>query len=108
MSLGRKLFLIFLISVAVASFFWVRHLNRRSSSLSGAVITKNADPRKQLPIEGVNVIATDGSFVATTSSDSSGLFKVTLRKRILRGQVITLRFRNPEYLPLDLTVQAPN
>jgi len=108
MSLARKLFLIFLIAVAIASFFWVRHLNRRNISITGAVITKDTDPRKQLPVAGVNVIATDGSFVAATTSDSSGLFKVTLRKRILRGQVITLRFRNPEYLPIDLIVGSPN
>lgn len=108
MSLGRKIFLIFLISVAVGSYFWVRHLKRRSVALTGAVVTSNADPRKQLPVAGAEVTATDGVFVATAMSDSSGLFKVVLRKRIIRGQVIELRFRHADYVPLDLTVKSPN
>jgi hypothetical protein len=104
MSLGSKLLLITLVAAALISFFWVRHLKRRTIILSGAVITQSADPRKQLPIAGVRVTATDGVFVAQSASDSSGLFTVTLRRRILRGQLVTLRFRHADYQPLDLPV----
>ncbi len=106
MSLGRKVLLIVLIATAIASFFWVRHLKRRTITLKGAVITKNSDPRKRLPIAGVAVTATDGLFVANSGSDSSGLFTVSLRRRILRGQPVTLRFRHPDYEPLDLPMNS--
>jgi hypothetical protein len=97
--------LVVLIAAAVASFFWVRQLKRRTITITGAVITKNADPRKELPIAGVSVTATDGLFVARATSDASGLFTVTLRRRILRGQPVTLRFRHADYEPLDFPIQ---
>jgi hypothetical protein len=97
--------LVVLIAAAIVSFFWVRHLKRRTITITGAVITKNADPRKELPIAGVSVTATDGLFVASSRSDSSGLFTVTLRRRILRGQPVTLRFRHADYQPLDFPIQ---
>jgi hypothetical protein len=105
MSVPKKLFLIFLIAVAIASAFWVRQLKRRTIAISGSVITANSDPRKQLPIAGVAVTATDGLFFANTTSDSSGFFTVSLRRRILRGQPVTLRFRHPDYEPRDYPIQ---
>jgi hypothetical protein len=105
MSGPKKALLVFLIAVAIASFFWVRHLRRRTITITGAVITKNSDPRKELPIAGVAVTATDGLFFAKTASDSSGFFSVTLRRRIFRGQPVTLRFRQPDYQPLDFPIQ---
>lgn len=105
MSLPKKILLVFLIATAVASFFWVRHLKRRTITITGAVITKSSDPRKELPIAGVTVTATDGLFAAKAASDSSGFFSVTLRRRILRGQPVTLRFRHEEYEPLDFPIQ---
>src|SRR5438105_4724683 len=105
MSIPKRILLIFLIGVAVASFFYVRRLKRRTVTIAGAVITKDPDPRKQLPIAGVTVIATDGLFFAQGKSDSSGLFSVTLRRRILRGQPVTLKFRNPDYEPLDMPIE---
>ncbi len=106
MSLGRKIFLIFLILCAIGSFIWVRRLRARTTSLKGAVIIRDADPRKQLPITGVEVTATDGVLVANTKSDSSGLFSVALHKRIIQGQVIILQFRHPDYQPFDLNINA--
>src|SRR5215470_5998535 len=106
MSNARKLFLIFLISVAIASFFWVRHLRRRTTIIKGAVITQNADPRKQLPIAGIEITANDGVDVVEAKSDASGLFAIQMRKRILRGQTINLEFRSTDYEPLDLTVNT--
>ena len=55
MSVAKKSFLIILISIAIASFFWVRHLRRRLTAIQGAVITRNSDPRKQLPIADVEI-----------------------------------------------------
>ena len=107
MSVAKKSFLVFLISLAVASFFWVRHLRRRTTKIQGAVITRNADPRKQLPIADVEVTANDGFSMVQSKSDASGLFTIVLRKPLLRGQIISLQFQHRDYAPLSLTVNAP-
>ncbi|PYV47071.1 MAG: hypothetical protein DMG94_07585 [Acidobacteria bacterium] len=107
MSVAKKSFLVFLISLAVASFFWVRHLRRRTTKIQGAVITRNADPRKQLPIADVEVTANDGYSMVQSKSDASGLFTIVLRKPLLRGQIISLQFQHRDYAPLSLTVNAP-
>ena len=103
----KKINLIFLIAVAIGSYFWVRHLRNRTTMLKGAVITQNADPRKQLPIAGVDITASGPVAVVTAKSDSSGLFTIALRKPLIRGQIITLKFQHPDYEPLELTVRSP-
>ncbi|PYV53486.1 MAG: hypothetical protein DMG98_20910 [Acidobacteria bacterium] len=107
MSVAKKSFLIILISIAIASFFWVRHLRRRLTAIQGAVITRNSDPRKQLPIADVEITASDGISVVKSKSDASGLFTIKLRKPLLRGQIIALQFRHPNYDPLELSANTP-
>ena len=107
MSVAKKSFLIILISIAIASFFWVRHLRRRLTAIQGAVITRNSDPRKQLPIADVEITASDGVSVVKSKSDASGLFTIKLRKPLLRGQIIALQFRHPNYDPLELSANTP-
>jgi len=106
LSTTKKSFLILLISIAVASFFWVRHLRRRTTTIQGAVITKNSDPRKQLPIADVEITASDGVSLVKSKSDASGLFKIILPKPLLRGQMIGLQFRHFDYESLDLNVDT--
>src|SRR6266404_2261358 len=103
----KKVNLIVLIAIAIGSFFWVRHLRNRTTTLKGAVITQDADPRKQLPIAGVDITAVGPVAVVTTKSDSSGLFFFKLRKPLIRGQVVKLKFQHPDYEPLELTVRNP-
>lgn len=107
MSGAKKSFLIFLIGLAVASFIWVRQLRKRTTMIQGAVITRNADPRKQLPIADVDVTGNDGISLVKTKSDASGLFNIVLRKPLLRGRTVALQFRHADYEPLDLTVNMP-
>jgi hypothetical protein len=96
-----------LISVGAAAGAWgVRYIRNQTTTLRGAVITSNKDPRKQLPVAGVEITATDGISVIKTSSDSSGAFRISLRKRIFRGHLVTLRFRHMDYEPLEMIVQA--
>jgi hypothetical protein len=71
-------------------------------SLSGAVIKQDADARRQSPIADVEVSVESGMTVPPVKSDFSGYFKLTLPRRILPGRAITLRFRHPDYQPLDL------
>lgn len=105
MSATRKILLIALLAAIPVSVLWVRYLNRRMVTLVGAVITRSTDPRKELPIAGVEIIAADRRLGAQASSDSSGLFKLRLRRLLLFGRrAITLQFRHPDYEPLNLYV----
>jgi hypothetical protein len=71
-------------------------------TLRGAVLVDDADPRKQLPVSGVSISAGDLA-VSDTSSDSSGMFVLHLRKPIRHGHPIVIHFRDPRYRPLDFT-----
>jgi hypothetical protein len=71
-------------------------------TIKGAVLSQDPDPQKQLPIADVEITGTDGSTVSSAKSDSSGFFSLTLRRGLRRRQPLTLHFRHPGYLPLDL------
>jgi len=77
----------------------------RTISIQGAVVRKDADARKELPIAGVDVIATDGLMTARTQSDASGYFNLKFKESVWPGQSVTLSFRNPEYEAYDLTLR---
>src|SRR5256714_9568015 len=98
---------IFLVAGAAAAVWGARYVRNRTTTLRGAVITANSDSRKQLPVGGVEITASDGISVVRTSSDPTGLFTVALRKRIFRNQPVTLHFRHMDYVPLDMHVLAP-
>jgi len=74
---------------------------RLVTSLVGAVLTQDADPRKQAPIPNVEITAVDDA--AESRSESSGFFRLNLRTGIWQGAEVSLKFRHPDYKPLDLT-----
>ena len=78
---------------------------RQSIPIEGAVIQRDADTKKDLPIADVLITASDG-VQSATRSDASGYFKLVLQKRVLSGQPIVVSFRHPFYEPLDLNVQT--
>src|SRR5277367_2266428 len=80
---------------------------QRPVTLRGAVLVQDSDPRKQLPIGGVAISAGDLA-TSDTTTDSSGLFILKLRKPIRRGNPIVLAFRHPQYRPLDLREYVTN
>jgi hypothetical protein len=105
MSTRRKVFLIILLLAIPVSLLWVRHLNRRTVTLAGVTIMSNTDPRKELPIAGVHVIAADSKLADPSITDASGLFKITIRRLQLLGRRgITVRFRHPDYESLNLYI----
>lgn len=107
MSPGKKFLLGLLIAAAVGSLIWMLHARREMIRVQGAVTTANSDPRKQLPIAGVEVIASDGVAVTRTVSDAAGLFSFRFRKRLLRRRpTIKLTFRHPDYISQQLTVSV--
>ena len=74
--------------------------------IEGAVLQRDADPQKELPIADVVIAASDGVRSAATRSDAAGHFKLVLHKRVLSDLPIKVTFRHPRYEPLDLTVQT--
>jgi hypothetical protein len=74
--------------------------------IEGAVIQRDADPNKELPISEVAITASDGVRTATTESDAAGYFHLVLQKGVLSDRPVTVAFRHPNYEPLDLTVQT--
>jgi hypothetical protein len=103
MRTGKTLLLVVLLLALVASLLWLRNMKRRTITLTGVVITQNADPRKQLPVAGAIITASD--METRSASDSSGLFILNLRRRLLRHRrEITVHFQHNGYEPLDLTI----
>ena len=74
--------------------------------IEGAVIRRDADAKKELPIADVAITASDGIRSATTQSDAAGYFKLVLQKGVLSDRPVTVAFRHSDYQPLDLTVQT--
>jgi hypothetical protein len=84
---------------------WLKSISMRWMTIEGAVIRRDADTQKELPIAGVAITASDGVKAATTQSEVSGHFKVVLQMGVLSGKPVTVSFRHPLYEPLDLNVQ---
>jgi hypothetical protein len=78
----------------------------RTISIQGAVIRKDADVRKQLPIANVAVTATDGLMTVSTKSDVSGYFNFKYRENVWPGQTLTISFRSPDYDAYDMIIHA--
>jgi hypothetical protein len=76
-----------------------------SIRIEGAVIRRDVDARKELPIADTVVTAWDGANSAGVQSDAAGYFKLTLRGVGWPGRTVDLSFRHPGYEPLDLKVQ---
>jgi len=93
--------------VTALVFAMIHWEKQKAVTLRGAVIVADIDPRKQLPIGGVNIF-TDASLQTDSKSDSSGFFTLKLPKPIRRGRPIVLHFRHPQYRPLDLNDYVGN
>jgi hypothetical protein len=93
---------------ATATVFVVRQHHWRPGSLTieGAVIRHDSDTRKQLPIFEALVTASDGTASATTQSDASGFFKLTLPGVVWPGRTVNLNFKHVDYEPLDMSLRT--
>lgn len=84
--------------------FGLRHWRPHWRVIQGAVILRDTDTRKELPIAGVVVTASHGNDKFSTESDAAGYFKITFPQTILPGQIVNISFRHPDYNPQDLEV----
>jgi len=90
------------IALAVRMHRWSEGTGR----IKGAVMLRADDSRKELPIAGVTVTASDGATSATTLSNDSGYFNLPFQGGVWPGQTVTLSFRHPDYEPLDIELQS--
>jgi hypothetical protein len=111
--MGKKAVWTIIAVVAVVVIFLLLRAHRSRSisirqriPIEGAVIRRDADTEKQLPIADVVITATNGVKTITTRSEASGYFKLVWQKDVLSEKPVTLSFRHPDYEPLDLTVQT--
>src|SRR5581483_5548213 len=91
---------------------------KRALTLKGAVITKDADPRRELPIANAHIVVTNRLLPGQTKSDlaelfgltsgtdvklgeavsdSSGYFSIKLPTDVRRGRPITFALERPDY-----------
>ena len=89
------------VSGLVAIILASRLVAENPISIRGAVIVRDSDPDKQVPIAGVDITVTGAEQIQSVRSDASGFFTVTLRERLRRAMPITIHFLHPDYQPLD-------
>jgi len=88
---------------------WVQIRKRRQApSLIGAVVRQDADPRKESPISGVEIRATNDLAVGDCKSDASGFFRLPLRPGIKPTATVNLVFEHAGYKPLAMEGVAIN
>src|ERR1700742_1649241 len=109
---GKKIVwaMIAVAAAVVIALFLRAHLRsipvHRLITIEGAVVQHDADTKKELPIAGVAITASDGVKSVTTQSEASGYFKLVLQKGVLSEKPVMVSFRHPSYEPLDLNVQT--
>ena len=88
-------------AMACAALFFHR-LYWRTSSMQGVTLSSDPDPRKQVPIPGVDIRATVDGKVVQTKSDAAGGFRIILPKRAWRSGDIELQFQHAGYQPISI------
>lgn len=91
------------LAAAVILLAW-RHYRPAWTTIQGAVIRSDPDPRKQLPIAGAVVTASHDTSSLVGQSDASGYFRFAFPGVIWPGQTIVLSFQHPGYKKLNLTL----
>ncbi|MFL6447222.1 MAG: carboxypeptidase-like regulatory domain-containing protein [Bryobacteraceae bacterium] len=76
-------------------------------TLEGSVLKQDADPSKRTPIPGVAVTATRGETVATSETDPTGYFHVSLSRGIDTGADLSLTFAKTAYKTVQMTPGNP-
>ena len=79
-----------------------RRWNSTLMTLQGAVIRRDSDTEKEVPISDAQITATRGAMTISTRSDASGYFKIKFPEVIWPGQTVVLAFRHEDYKPLDI------
>lgn len=81
-----------------------RRWNTTLMTIQGAVIRRDQDTDRQLPIADALVTATHGRSVVNTRSDAAGYYHIKFPEVIWPGQNVVLSFTHSGYLPLGMTL----
>lgn len=76
-------------------------------TLEGSVLKQNSDPRKQTPLSGVVITASEEDATVTGESAPSGFFSLTLSGGMTKHGPVVLTFTHPGYKPLGMTTASP-
>lgn len=88
--------------VIVCAALFFHSLYWRTSSMQGVTLSNDPDPRKQVPIPGVDIRATVDGTGVRTKSDAAGGFRITLPEPAWRRGDIELRFQHAGYQPVSM------
>jgi hypothetical protein len=103
MNVTRKRAIIVIASlVAVSAILIFLFIRNRPVTIRGAVVRASDDPNKQVPIAGVDVVASDGAAEVKVKSNASGAFGLTVRRALIRRHSLVLSFQHPDYEPLEI------
>jgi len=81
----------------------ISHYYKKPIYVRGAVIKEDNDTMKESPITDVEVSVANGLARNSTKSNFAGFYSIRLNQGVSQDQVLTLKFRHPDYVPLDLT-----
>lgn len=77
------------------------HWRPRMVTIQGAVIRRDSDPRKELPIAGAVVTAYDDTSSVSTVSGDTGYYHLRFPERIWPKELLHVAFRAPDYKPFN-------
>jgi hypothetical protein len=109
MNRGRK------IAIGVSAFalvwigvliWWLTRPRRpviKSVSITGVVLVDDTDPKKQLPVPNAKITLAGGGAMVETKSDTSGLFRTTLKPGVQSGESVTLKAMHGDYETFEMT-----
>jgi hypothetical protein len=78
----------------------------RFITIQGAVLQRDAEAGKEVPIAGATVTVTDDVMRGTARSAASGYFRVGFRERLWPRATVHLEFRAAGYHPLELELET--
>ncbi len=94
-----------MVALWVVSAFLVYREKREVRSVTGVVLRYDTDARKQIPLGGVDVLAT-GGWEGRARTQVSGLFRLDLTRPVLIGEKMMLSFHHHDYQPYVLSGPA--
>jgi hypothetical protein len=75
-------------------------------TIQGAVIQRDAEAGKEVPIADATVTVADDVMRGTARSAASGYFRVVIRERVRPGATVHLEFRAAGYHPLEMELET--
>lgn len=82
------------------------HWRPRSLTIQGAVIRRDQDTRKELPIAEAEVTASDGVTSISAQSDASGYFDITFPEAVWPGQTLDVTIHHADYKPYEFKLST--